>query len=165
MNSFNKIADSSLLGLKKECPLKLINYHNDNYHYHLHHDADHVNNKKNNNNHNHQHHHEHQKEFRFEPPLYLQRYDLVRSILEKYGCKTLLDIGSSECKLLKYLKNTKKDLNLMIGLDIDEELLKSSVEKFPKTWCDHMESRETPLDIYLIKGDISKASDYFIKVN
>ena len=44
------------------------------------------------------------KKVKFEPLLYLQRYDYVKNILIKYDCKTYMDIGCAECKLLRYIK-------------------------------------------------------------
>lgn len=101
--------------------------------------------------------------FCFRPPLYIQRYDYVCGILEKYNCKTYVDIGCAECKLLRYLKNTNTELNLMIGIDIDQEVLSNGKEILSNSWFDYIQPRENPLEIHLIKGDISLPSDYFIE--
>jgi small RNA 2'-O-methyltransferase len=100
--------------------------------------------------------------FRFVPPLYYQRYEFVSQLLLKNNCKTYLDIGCAECKLLKYLKSSNKQLNLIVGLDIDENLMIQSSERMRDAFFDFIFAREEPLDIYLFKGDIAKPSQYFI---
>lgn len=113
--------------------------------------------------HHNQHHSQHDdanKHFKFEPALYVQRYDYLSHILKEYACLTYLDIGCSECRLLGFLKNTNSHLNLIIGIDIDQELLQTAHEKL---WADYIRQRDHPLEVYLIKGDISNPSDYFIE--
>lgn len=100
--------------------------------------------------------------FRFEPPLYIQRYDYVAAILKKYECSTYIDIGCSNCKLLQYLKNSSDSLNLMVGLDVDDDVLKRGKEYLAASWFDYIKPRANSLEIYLIKGDISEPSDYLI---
>ena len=90
------------------------------------------------------------KLFKFEPPLYIQRYEYVSRILLKNNCKTFLDVGCSECGFLSFLKNTNHNLNLIVGLDIDQILLKNACEKL---WIDYNQ-RKNPLELYLIKGII-----------
>ena len=103
------------------------------------------------------------KQLRFEPPLYQQRYDYVKEILAEYKCTTYMDIGCAECKLVRYIKNTNTNLNLIIGLDYDVEVLRNGTEKLSSSWFDYIQPREDPLDLYLINGDVSKPSEYFLQ--
>lgn len=90
-----------------------------------------------------------QKQFKFEPPLYVQRYDYLSNILNKYHCTTYVDIGCSECRLVSFLKNTNTVLNLIIGVDIDQVLLENAQYNL---WVDYVQNRNHPLEVYLIKG-------------
>ena len=102
------------------------------------------------------------QKFKFDPPLYLQRYFYVMNLLKEYNCTTYMDIGCAECNLLRYVKNsTDLNINLIIGVDLDEYLLKSSEEKFLLLY-DLVQQRARPLDIYLIKGDIAHPPCYFL---
>ena len=105
---------------------------------------------------------ERNKEFKFEPPLYLQRYHYVINLLKEYKCATYMDVGCAECNLLRYAKNSNElNLNLIIGVDLDTDLLKESKEKFVLLY-DLVHAREHPLDLYLINGDISRPPRYFL---
>jgi hypothetical protein len=43
-----------------------------------------------------------ENQFKFMPPLYLQRYDFVIELLNKYSCKSMLDIGCMNCLFANY---------------------------------------------------------------
>jgi hypothetical protein len=107
-------------------------------------------------------HEENKLPFKFNPPLYIQRYDYVSDLLKTYKCKTFLDIGAAECKMLRYLKNTSSDLNMIIGLDVDESVLFNAKEKFAVSWFDYIQPKDQPIEVYLIRGDISQPSEYFL---
>jgi hypothetical protein len=103
------------------------------------------------------------KKFKFDPPLYLQRYQYVMNLLKENKCKTYMDIGCAECNLLRYAKNsTDLNLNLIIGVDVDDGVLSNAEHKFTLLY-DLVQQRESPLDIYLINGDIGIPSDYFLE--
>jgi hypothetical protein len=99
---------------------------------------------------------------RFDPPLYIQRYDYVINLLKNLKCATYLDIGCSECKLLCLIKNSNTNLNLIVGVDIDHIVLHEATHKFDCIMYDMIYPRDHPLDIYLIKGDLANPSPYFI---
>ena len=103
------------------------------------------------------------KKFKFDPPLYLQRYHYVLNLLKENKCKTYMDVGCAECNLLRHAKNSSDlNLNLIIGVDVDEEVLTNADEKFTLLY-DLVQQRESPLDLYLINGDISVPSSYFLE--
>lgn len=102
------------------------------------------------------------KKLRFDPPLYLQRYDYLCELLNKLACRSWLDIGCSDCRLMNRVKNFNKDVNLIVGLDVDQTLLEFSKERFSQHWFDFLQSRENPLDLYIISGDASRLDPYFL---
>jgi hypothetical protein len=103
------------------------------------------------------------KKVTFEPPLYIQRYDFVADLLNKYECKTYMDIGCADSKLIRYIKNTNETLNLIVGLDLDTEILEMSKEKITGILFDFIHPRQQPLDLCLLQGDISQPDPYFIE--
>jgi small RNA 2'-O-methyltransferase len=109
-------------------------------------------------------HHEedNEKQFKFNPPLYIQRYFYVSQLVDQFNIKTLLDIGCAECKLIHLLKNNK-NLNLIFGLDIDEQLLRNSKNILEPNSVEYVDKREQPLELSLLSGDISRPSDLFIE--
>ncbi|XP_068096203.1 small RNA 2'-O-methyltransferase isoform X2 [Hyperolius riggenbachi] len=60
---------------------------------------------------------------RFRPPLSKQRYDYVLSFVDTYKPKKVADLGCNECSLLHKLKFWKC-IELLVGVDIDEDTLK-----------------------------------------
>ena len=99
---------------------------------------------------------------RFDPPLYIQRYDYVINLLKNLKCATYMDVGCSECKLLCLIKNSSMNLNLIVGVDIDHIVLHEAIQKFDYIMYDMIYPRDQPLDIYLVKGDLANPSPYFI---
>jgi hypothetical protein len=103
------------------------------------------------------------KKISFEPPLYIQRYDLVSDLLIKYECKTYMDIGCADSKLIRYIKNTNEMLNLIVGLDLDSEVLEGAKEKITGVLFDFIHPRQQPLDLCLLQGDIAQPDPYFVE--
>ncbi|CAF0808296.1 unnamed protein product, partial [Brachionus calyciflorus] len=98
----------------------------------------------------------------FDPPLYIQRYDYVLNYLNKFKCKTIMDIGCAECKFIHFLKQMNDDLNLIVGVDMDDEVLEKGKNKFTDNLVDIIHPRKNPLDVFIIKGDISQPDKYFL---
>lgn len=106
---------------------------------------------------------EQNKKLCFNPPLYIQRYNYVSSLLYDFKCKSFMDIGCAECKLIHLLKQANQNLNLIVGLDLDEDALERNKLKFSDNLVDMFHCRENPLDLYLIKGDISNPDKSFLE--
>jgi hypothetical protein len=96
-----------------------------------------------------------EKCFAFTPQLYIQRYQYVSSLIEKYDCKTFMDIGCAECKLLRHVRLFNTNVNIIIGIDIDQNLLASSRFLVQPFSLEYIRKRAKPLEIYLIKGKAS----------
>jgi small RNA 2'-O-methyltransferase len=103
------------------------------------------------------------RKFRFEPLLYMQRYDYVVKLLNEYKCHTYMDLGCAECKLIRFVKNSVEGLSLIVGVDLDDVLLNEAKSKFHDNLFDFLQPRDQPLDIYLISGDLSNPSPYLIE--
>ncbi|MEE6527416.1 hypothetical protein FKM82_028788 [Ascaphus truei] len=62
----------------------------------------------------------------FRPPLYKQRYQFVKSLVETHKLKKVADVGCAECSLLQVLKFCGC-VELLVGLDIDERALREKM--------------------------------------
>ena len=85
--------------------------------------------------------------FTFNPPLYIQRYDYVTEILKKFKCTKFMDIGCAECKLLRFIKNSNENLNLIVGVDLRNETLQNVKHHFSESIFDYVYQRKKPLDL------------------
>lgn len=95
------------------------------------------------------------KFFKFNPPLYIQRYDYVSDLLKKYKCETYMDIGCAECKLLRHVKNFNPEVKFIVGIDFDNYVLDNAKEFLQPFSVEFVRKRENPLELHLFKGDIS----------
>jgi uncharacterized metal-binding protein len=59
----------------------------------------------------------------------------------------VLDIGCAECKFIKLVKNSNENINLLIGLDIDEDILFRAKMSLEDCLFDYVHSRSQPLDL------------------
>ena len=100
--------------------------------------------------------------FKFDPPLYTQRYQYISKLLKKYKSKTYLDIGCAECNLIRHVKGFNNEVNLLIGIDLDEDLLEYSKFVLQPLSLAYIKKRDSPLELYLISGDISCPPDSLI---
>ncbi|TRY64107.1 hypothetical protein TCAL_00452 [Tigriopus californicus] len=97
-------------------------------------------------------------DFKFSPSLYAQRYDAALDILNKpewaMGMKKVVDFGCSEWQFfcrLKQLKYTRE----VVGVDVDEELLRRIRRKIRPFAMDYIQPRTyCPLDVFLMAGSM-----------
>lgn len=101
--------------------------------------------------------------FRFDPPLYIQRYDMVVELMKRLDCRSLMDIGCAECKLVNLVKNWSDELTMLVGVDLCGDTLRSATDLFSRSIFDVVHARPKPLELYLIRGDISQPDDYFVR--
>jgi hypothetical protein len=101
-------------------------------------------------------------DLKFSPPVYLQRYCRVSGVLaeeiQRDGDglpRTVLEVGSAECKLFKYLKNVPI-VEKVIMMDIDKELLQSHKHSLRPLPVEYLKKRETPLSLEVYAGCVTK---------
>ncbi|KAK7504473.1 hypothetical protein BaRGS_00004339 [Batillaria attramentaria] len=89
--------------------------------------------------------------FRFEPPLYVQRYGLVREILQQNKVKSVVDFGCAECKFVRWLKelNTVEHIWLV---DVDGSVLRTSTMLIRPLTYEYLVRRQQPLTITMLQG-------------
>ncbi|XP_060569939.1 small RNA 2'-O-methyltransferase-like isoform X2 [Ruditapes philippinarum] len=97
----------------------------------------------------------------FEPRLYIQRYFYVKQELAKYNVKHVVDFGSAECKISRFLVQipTLEKLDLV---DLDEGLLEWNKFSIRPLTCDYLEKRELPLDVKVFCGSVTNLDESII---
>ncbi|XP_029473454.1 small RNA 2'-O-methyltransferase isoform X2 [Rhinatrema bivittatum] len=71
---------------------------------------------------------------KFTPPLYKQRYQFVKDLVEKHKPKKVADLGCGECSLLWQLKFCSS-IEVLAGIDINEDVMKEKI-------IEHLEAEE-----------------------
>ena len=96
---------------------------------------------------------------RFEPPAFIQRRALVLSCLRKLDtkCTSLLDVGTGDGGLLRYLVRCDDDVPItrLVGIDPDREALQSAIQVTKPSESDTCQSRWRPLEISLLEGGVT----------
>ncbi|KAL4218725.1 Small RNA 2'-O-methyltransferase [Mactra antiquata] len=90
----------------------------------------------------------------FEPPLYMQRYYFVEQALEKFNVKHVVDFGSAECKISRFLVQIKTLENLDL-VDLDGNLLQCKGHAIRPLSCDYLDRRDLPLHIRMFHGSVT----------
>ncbi|XP_066147691.1 uncharacterized protein Hen1 isoform X2 [Euwallacea fornicatus] len=95
-----------------------------------------------------------ESKFKFDPPLYRQRYAKVYETLTderwKNSFKKLVDFGCAEYGLFHYIKNLNLEEILLV--DIDESILYTKSGMLEPLLSDRLGRRRTPLDIKVFRG-------------
>ncbi|XP_014666523.1 PREDICTED: small RNA 2'-O-methyltransferase-like [Priapulus caudatus] len=97
-------------------------------------------------------------ESKFDPPLYIQRYEHVCDVIQGSDDHKVLmvaDFGCSNCKMLKYMKKIK-DIRKLIGVDIDRNILKQYSFRIEPSLWEHVHVRSSPLTTQLFCGSIAE---------
>ncbi|KAK7086396.1 Small RNA 2'-O-methyltransferase [Halocaridina rubra] len=92
---------------------------------------------------------------KFTPPLYQQRYQRVKGIIEKYGKGTfvkVIDLGCSDFKFFRHLRHIT-GIQEIVLLDKDETTLKDNIHKLCPLAGDYVMLRSEPLLVKVVSGD------------
>ncbi|CAM9307108.1 unnamed protein product [Rangifer tarandus platyrhynchus] len=93
------------------------------------------------------------KVIKFNPPLYKQRYQFVKNLVEQHQPKKVADLGCGDVCLLAILKY-QKCIEELVGVDINEGRLKWSGSRLSPCVGDHLDPRELDLAITLYHGSV-----------
>ncbi|XP_004699606.1 small RNA 2'-O-methyltransferase isoform X1 [Echinops telfairi] len=88
---------------------------------------------------------------KFKPPLYRQRYQFVKDLVTRYEPKKVADLGCGDTSLLWMLK-FHKCIELLVGVDINEEKLQRKKYKLSPLIGDYLKPREKTLTVTLYHG-------------
>lgn len=94
-------------------------------------------------------------EVMFTPPLYKQRYQFVKDLVEKHQPKKVADLGCADCSLLWMLKFCKC-IEELVGLDICEDEMKGKMHTLAPLPCDYLQPCARCLSVTLYKGSVAQ---------
>ncbi|XP_005423755.1 small RNA 2'-O-methyltransferase [Geospiza fortis] len=91
---------------------------------------------------------------KFEPPLYKQRYQFVKDLVEKYKPKKVADLGCADCSLLWMLKFCSC-IEVLAGLDICANVMKERMHTLSPLPVDYLQPSERSLTVTLHHGSVA----------
>ncbi|XP_040040846.2 small RNA 2'-O-methyltransferase isoform X2 [Gasterosteus aculeatus] len=91
----------------------------------------------------------------FSPALHRQRHEFVIDFVRSYKPKKVVDLGCSECSLLKQLK-FHLEIELLAGVDIDGAILKKKMCGLAPLSTDYLQPRNDQLRIDLYQGSVTQ---------
>ncbi|XP_005388887.1 PREDICTED: small RNA 2'-O-methyltransferase [Chinchilla lanigera] len=94
-----------------------------------------------------------EKVIKFKPPLYKQRYQFVRDLVDRHEPKKVADLGCGETELLRLLK-IYPCIQLLVGVDIDEEKLQSNGHHLSPYLGEFVKPRNLDLTVTLYHGSV-----------
>ncbi|TNN35005.1 Small RNA 2'-O-methyltransferase [Liparis tanakae] len=91
----------------------------------------------------------------FSPPLHQQRHQFVIDFVKRSKPQKVLDLGCSECSLLKLLK-FHQEIELLVGMDIDGAKLKKKMFGLAPMLTDYLQPSDRQLRIELYEGSVTQ---------
>ncbi|XP_007948717.1 small RNA 2'-O-methyltransferase [Orycteropus afer afer] len=88
---------------------------------------------------------------KFKPPLYRQRYQFIKDLVIQHEPKKVADLGCGDASLLWMLK-FHKCIELLVGVDINEDNLQRKKYKLSPLIGDYLKPREKTLTVTLYHG-------------
>ncbi|KFV16841.1 Small RNA 2'-O-methyltransferase [Tauraco erythrolophus] len=90
----------------------------------------------------------------FTPPLYKQRYQFIKDLVEKYKPKKVADLGCADCSLLWMLKFCSC-IEVLAGLDICASVMKEKMHRLSPLPGDYLQPAERSLTVTLHHGSVA----------
>uniref|UniRef100_A0A8C5KYW0 Small RNA 2'-O-methyltransferase n=1 Tax=Jaculus jaculus TaxID=51337 RepID=A0A8C5KYW0_JACJA len=94
-----------------------------------------------------------EKVIKFKPPLYKQRYQFVKDLVDRHEPKKVADMGCGDTKLLRLLK-VYPCIQLLVGVDINEEKLQSNGHYLSPYLGEFVKPRDLDLTVTLYHGSV-----------
>ncbi|XP_069863486.1 small RNA 2'-O-methyltransferase [Dipodomys merriami] len=94
-----------------------------------------------------------EKVIKFKPPLYKQRYQFVRDLVDRHRPKKVADLGCGDTELLRLLK-IYPCIQLLVGVDIDVEKLQSNGHHLSPYLGEFVKPRDLDLTVTLYHGSV-----------
>ncbi|XP_037325288.2 small RNA 2'-O-methyltransferase isoform X2 [Pungitius pungitius] len=91
----------------------------------------------------------------FSPALHRQRHEFVIDFVKSYKPKKVVDLGCSECSLLKQLK-FHHEIELLAGVDIDSAVLVKKMRGLAPLPTDYLQPRNDQLRIDVYHGSVTQ---------
>ncbi|XP_035032842.1 small RNA 2'-O-methyltransferase isoform X1 [Hippoglossus stenolepis] len=91
----------------------------------------------------------------FNPPLHRQRHQFVVDFVKRNKPPKVLDLGCSECSLMKRLK-FHREVHLLVGLDIDGTKVKKKMRALAPVSTDYLQPSYDQLCVELYEGSVTE---------
>lgn len=91
----------------------------------------------------------------FSPPLHKQRHQFVIDFIKKNKTKKVVDLGCSECTLLKMLR-FYREIEHLVGLDINGAKLKQKMLYLAPMSTDYLQPSNNQLLVELYEGSVTE---------
>ncbi|XP_040896574.1 small RNA 2'-O-methyltransferase [Toxotes jaculatrix] len=91
----------------------------------------------------------------FTPPLHRQRHQFVIDFVKRNKPKKVVDLGCSECSLLKKLR-FHREIDLLVGVDIDGTKVKKKMHGLAPISTDYLQPSYNQLRIELYQGSVTQ---------
>uniref|UniRef100_A0A3B3ZI29 Small RNA 2'-O-methyltransferase n=1 Tax=Periophthalmus magnuspinnatus TaxID=409849 RepID=A0A3B3ZI29_9GOBI len=91
----------------------------------------------------------------FNPPLHKQRHQFVIDFIKKYKTKKVMDLGCSECTLLKRLK-FHREIEHLVGVDINGAKVKKKMHALAPLSTDYLQPGFEQLCVELYQGSVTE---------
>ncbi|NWH56140.1 HENMT methyltransferase, partial [Geococcyx californianus] len=91
---------------------------------------------------------------KFIPPLYKQRYQFVKDLVEKHKPKKVADLGCADCSLLWMLKYCSC-VEVLAGVDVCANIMKENMHRLAPLPGDYLQPPERSLTVTLHHGSVA----------
>ncbi|XP_076580336.1 small RNA 2'-O-methyltransferase isoform X2 [Chaetodon auriga] len=91
----------------------------------------------------------------FSPPLHRQRHQFVIDFVKRQKPQKVVDLGCSECSLLKKLK-FHREIELLVGVDINGAIIKKKMHGLAPVSTDYLQPSYDQLRIELYQGSVTQ---------
>ncbi|XP_070816614.1 small RNA 2'-O-methyltransferase [Chaetodon trifascialis] len=91
----------------------------------------------------------------FSPPLHRQRHQFVIDFVKRHKPKKVVDLGCSECCLLKKLK-FHREIELLVGVDLNGAIIKKKMHGLAPVSTDYLQPSYDQLRIELYQGSVTQ---------
>ncbi|NXH16984.1 HENMT methyltransferase, partial [Bucco capensis] len=91
---------------------------------------------------------------KFTPPLFKQRYQFIKDLVEKYKPKKVADLGCADCTLLRMLKSCSC-IEVLAGLDSCASVMRENMHKLSPLPVDYLQPAERSLTVTLHHGSVA----------
>ncbi|XP_015268620.1 PREDICTED: small RNA 2'-O-methyltransferase [Gekko japonicus] len=98
---------------------------------------------------------------KFTPPLYKQRYQFIKQLVNKHKPKKVADLGCADCRLLWMLKFCNC-IEMLVGLDISEDVMKEKMHMLYPLPGDFLQPSERSLTVILHQGSVAQKDPHML---
>ncbi|XP_008332823.1 small RNA 2'-O-methyltransferase [Cynoglossus semilaevis] len=92
----------------------------------------------------------------FLPPLHRQRHQFVVDFVKQHKPQKVVDLGCGQCELLKKLKWFHREIDLLVGVDVNGTRVKKKMHGLAPMPADYLQPIDDQLSIELYQGSVTQ---------